>query len=190
MYGTLKRGGPVAVKAVKDTKAPVFVKPGAKPDGKDPFAVLEWEDAAKQFIEDKRYWKNNNTVIFLLFLSHSTQAMRVKLKSMQEWETAYADQDGIALLLMIRAAVFGTDGTTQSMLEIVKAWKKYMLTWQRESTPLDQYVKDADAAWETLSSLVGRPGIYKKVAEVVLPDGLAYNTLPIDKKAEYTAKAE
>ena len=119
--GTLKWGGPVAVKAVENAKAPVFVKPGAKPDGKDPFAVLEWEDAAKQFIEDKRYWKNNNTVIFLLFLSHSTQAMRVKLKSMQEWEAAYADQDGIALLLMIRAAVFGTDGTTQSMLEIVKA---------------------------------------------------------------------
>ena len=45
--GTLKRGGPVAVKAVKDVKAPVFVKPGAKLDGKDPFAVLEWEDAAK-----------------------------------------------------------------------------------------------------------------------------------------------
>ena len=40
-FGTLKRGGPVAVKAVKDAKAPVFVKPGTKPDGKDPFAVLE-----------------------------------------------------------------------------------------------------------------------------------------------------
>ena len=33
--GTLKRGGPVAVKAVKDAKAPSFVKPGSKPDDKD-----------------------------------------------------------------------------------------------------------------------------------------------------------
>ena len=187
--GTLKRGGPVAVKAVKDAKAPSFVKPGSKPDDKDPFGVLEWEDSARQYLEDNRYWKNNNTVIFSLFLSHSTQAMRVKLKSMQEWEVAYDGQDGIALMQMIRAAVFGTDGTTQSMLEIVQAWKKYMLTWQRENTSLDQYVKDADAAWETLDSLIGPPGLCKKTVEVVLPDGLNFDSMQSDDHTEFSTKA-
>ena len=58
---------------------------------------------------------------------------------MKQWDKVSAAMDGLELIRMIKMAVFGTDGSKQSMIEIVEAWRQLAVCWQRPEWSLQEY---------------------------------------------------
>ena len=117
--------------------------------------------------------------------------MRTHLKSMDSWDDMFEAHDGLTVLAAIRATIFGTDGSAQTMLELVRAWKSYANCWQYDAWSLDKYFQESEARWHTANDLMGPPGLCKATMTIVAgKDGLSFEGLggPDSPKFEEYAK--
>ena len=181
--GQIKRGKANVSKAMVQFAAPDFDKMrdalGTRPkEEADPFKFEEWNGNAREVIDEKRYWKENNQVIFAVLFSHCAQSMKTYLKSQDYWAEMFEEHNGLGLLSSIRSAVFGTDGESQSMLELVRSWRGLAQCTQYEKTDLETYYKNFEASYSTASSLMGPPGVCKATMTIVAAkDGLTFESL-------------
>ena len=192
--GQIKRGKANVTKAMKTGDPPDFAKMqsdlGPRPDEDEPFDREQWIGDAREIIDEKRYWKENNQLIFSLLLSHCTQSTRTHLKSMDCWDDMFEAHDGLAVLSAIRATIFGTDGSAQTMLELVRAWKSYANCWQYDAWSLDKYFQESEARWHTANDLMGPPGLCKATMTIVAgKDGLSFEGLGDSDSPKFTEYA-
>ena len=88
---------------------------------------LKYEKALR--IEEEQ--QNGMKYAYFVYLQHCTDAMKLKLKSMQEWEDTEKNQDGIGLvkLLQLICTKKGS-GPALTMLELVLVLMDLFRLWQ------------------------------------------------------------
>ena len=68
--------------------------------------------------------------------------MKQKLRGIPEWEAINKDQDGISLIKLLHKVYFDTDGPKQFIWEIMTAYKKIFLCFQKKEWSLDEYTRE------------------------------------------------
>ena len=87
-------------------------------------------------------WEETSGRIFEKVSSYCLPNMKQEKPGMPGWEEINDDQDGISLIKLLHKVYFDTDGSKQSMQEIVTAHKKLYLGCQRKDWSLDEYTRE------------------------------------------------
>ena len=91
-------------------------------------AFLKWETEFNDISRNKLTWEENHQNIFNLYLQHCTKVMGSRLKSMNEWARYEVNQDGIALINMIRSIRNKHYRSRQGVMKILQYDKRMLLT--------------------------------------------------------------
>ena len=128
MAATLKHGGPEASRAIRKAEVPEYKEPD-EPTGEAVTrkATLRFEAEWKEWWERKKTWKENSGKIFEKLSSHCAPTMKTKLRGMEGWTDIEETQDGVAMVKLLHRVYFDTDGSKQSMREMVLTDKKLYL---------------------------------------------------------------
>ena len=159
MAATLKYGGPEASKAITRAENPVYEEPyestGTEATRK---LLLMFDRRFEQFMKKQDNWKENSGKIFEKLSSHCAPTMKTKLRGMEGWSEVEEDQDGIKMTKLLHRVYFDTDGSKQSMREMVLADKKLYLCFQKKEWSLDEYTREFLARKEVCEEIGSTPG--------------------------------
>ena len=177
MAATLKHGGPEASRAIKKAEVPEYKEPdeptGDKVTRKE---NLRFDAEWKEWWETKKTWKENSGKIFEKLSSHCAPTMKTKLRGMEGWTEIEENQDGIKLVKLLHRVYFNTDGSKQSMREMVLADKKLYLCFQKKDWSLDEYTREFQARHEVCDEIGSSPGQCLQSARLAASaDGVDYD---------------
>ena len=129
----MKHGGPEASRAIKKAEAPTFEEPdGPVGDAATRRGLLRFDMEWNEWWKNKKTWKENSGKIFEKISSHCAPTMKTKLRGMEGWTEIKESQDGVAMVKLLHRVYFDTDGSKQSMREMVLADKKLYLCFQKK----------------------------------------------------------
>ena len=179
MASTLKRGGPAASRAIKKAEVPYWKEPdeptGDKVTRKQ---ELRFDADWKAWHEKTQIWEDNCGKIFEKLSSHCSPTMKTKLRGMEGWSDIEEKQDGIRLVKLLHRVYFDTDGSRQSMREMVLADKKLYLCFQKKDWTLDEYTREFQARLEVCEEIGSSPGQDAESARIAArADGEDYDAL-------------
>ena len=104
--------------------------------------------------------------------------MKTKLCEMEGWIDIEETQDGIHMIKFLHRVYFDTDGSKQSMREMVLADKKLYLCYQKKDWSLDDYTREFIAREEVCEEIGSTPGKCLESARLAsIADGENYDTL-------------
>ena len=98
-------------------------------------------------------WKENSGKIFEKLSSHCAPNMKTKLCGMEGWTDIKESQDGIKMVKLLHRVYFDTDGSKQSMREIVLADEKLYLCFQKKEWSIDEYTREFQARQEVCQEI-------------------------------------
>jgi uncharacterized protein CbrC (UPF0167 family) len=138
-----------------------------------------------QFLKQEETWKENSGKIFEKLSSHCSPTMKTKLRGMQGWTEIEDMQDGIKMVKLLHRVYFDTDGSKQSVREMVLADKKLYLCYQKKDWSLDDYTREFVARQEVCEEIGSTPGKCLESARLaVIADGENYDTLAGSEDAD------
>ena len=104
--------------------------------------------------------------------------MKTKLRGMEGWTELKESQDGVAMVKLLHRVYFDTDGSKQSMREMVLADKKLYLCFQKKEWSLNKYTREFQARHKVCEEIGSSPGECLKSARLAASaDGVNYNEL-------------
>ena len=159
MAATLKVGGPETSKAIKRAENPAYVEPD-EPTGDNTTRkeTMLFERKYQQFLKKQETWEENSGKIFKKLSSHCSPTMKTKLCGMEGWAEVEDTQGGIKMIKLLHRVYFDTDGSRQSMREMVLDNKKMYLYFQKKEWTLDKYTRDFLARDEVCEEIRSTPG--------------------------------
>ena len=179
MASTLKHGGPAASMAIKKAEAPYWKEP-EEPSGDKVTRreELRFDAKWKAWYAKTQTWEDNCGKIFEKLSSHCAPTMKTKLRGMEGWSDIEEKQDGIKLVKLLHRVYFDTDGSRQSMREMVLADKKLYLCFQKKDWTLDEYTREFQARLEVCEEIGSSPGQDAESARIAArADGEDYDAL-------------
>ena len=97
---------------------------------------------------------------------------------MEGWTEVEDAQDGIKMIKLLHRVYFDTDGSKQSMREMVLTDKKLYLCFQKKEWSLDEYTREFLARREVCEEIGSTPGKCLESAQLTaIAEGKNYNTL-------------
>ena len=103
-------------------------------------------------------WKEHAGKMFEKLSSHCSPTMKTKLCGMEGWAEVEDDQSGIRMIKLLHRVYFDTDGSKQSVREMVLADKKLLLCYQKKDWSLDDYTREFFAREEVCEEIGSTPG--------------------------------
>jgi hypothetical protein len=179
MSAALKYGGPEASKAIRKGENPIYKEP-EEPTGDNITRkeTMLFERKFNQFMKQQDTWKENAGKIFEKLSSHCSPTMKTKLRGMQGWSEIEDNQDGIKMIKLLHRVYFDTDGSKQSVREMVLADKKLYICYQKKDWSLDDYTREFVARQEVCEEIGSTPGKCLESARLAaIADGENYDTL-------------
>ena len=179
MAATLKYGRPEASKAINRVEAPTYEEP-TEPTGDAATrrGLLRFGKEWDQWWKREQTWKKNSGKIFEKLPSHCAPTMKTKLRGMEGWTDIKESQDGIKMVKLLHRVYFDTDGSKQSMQEMVLADKKLYLCFQKKEWTLDEYTREFQARHKVCEEIRSSPGeCLKSVQLAASAKGVDYNEL-------------
>jgi hypothetical protein len=159
MDAMLKYGGLEASKAIKRAENPVYKKPDKTTrDVATRKALMLFDRKFEQPMKKEETWKENLGKSFKKLTSHCVPSMKTKLCGMEGWTNIEESQDGIKMVKLLHRVYFDTDGSKQSMREIVLADKKLFLCFHKKEWSLDKYTIEFIAREEVCEEIKSTPG--------------------------------
>ena len=187
-----KTDGADAALALRTLTAPKYEDPGDLDESKATFRQKkDFEAKYSAYERGTANWTRNNKIVYNLFWSHCTDAMKTKLAACDTWEDIATKQNGLKLVELIKKLIFDVEATGQTMLEMVQADKELFTCFQRNNQSLDDYVKMFKARAEIAEAVGSKPAISRAATTVVAArDGLTWDAVNADagKQKEYTKK--
>ena len=99
--------------------------------------------AKSKEVEKKNTCRNNNQVVYNIYLSHCTPEMETKPQGMETWGKIDQKKYGLGLISLICYVAHRRDETSQAMLDILRADKELMICLQHEHISLTQYLTES-----------------------------------------------
>jgi hypothetical protein len=115
---------------------------------------MEWN----KWWRNKKTWKENSGKIFEKLSSHCAPTMMTKLRGMEGWTEIEESQDGVKMVKLLHRVYFDTDGSKQSMQEMVLAGKKLYLCVQKKEWSLNKYTREFQARHKVCEEIGSSPG--------------------------------
>ena len=84
--------------------------------------------------------------------------MKTKLCGMEGWTDIKESQDRIKMVKLLHRVYFNTDGSKQSMREMVLADEKLYLCFQKKEWSLNEYTREFHARQEVCQEIGSSPG--------------------------------
>jgi hypothetical protein len=104
--------------------------------------------------------------------------MKTKLRRMEGWTDIEESQDGIKMVKLLHRVYFDTDGSKQSMREMVLADKKLYLCFQKKEWTLDEYTREFQARHKVCEEIGSSPGECLKTVQLAASaEGVDYDEL-------------
>ena len=117
-----------------------------------------FERKYEQFLKKQDTWEENSGKISKKLSSHCAPTMKTKLCGMEGWTEVEDAQDGIRMIKLLHRVYFDTDGSKQSMREMVLADKKLYLCFQKKEWSLNEYTREFLARQEVCEEIGSTPG--------------------------------
>ena len=104
--------------------------------------------------------------------------MKTKLRGMEGWTDIKESQDRSKMVKLLHRAYFDTDGSKQSMREMVLADKKLYLCYQKKEWSLDECTREFNAIQEVCQEIGSTPGECLESARLFAKaEGVSYDKL-------------
>ena len=120
--------------------------------------VDEFKLKRRAFQEQEAAWKENKAKCYYLVLSHCPKEFEQELWNSTKWAATEADQDMVALLLMIRDITHNKKEWKESVMTTVESNIELFTIIQEPGQDLDSYYKAFKAQVDTINAHGGNAG--------------------------------
>ena len=114
-----------------------------------------WNEEIKEYVRRKRELRSNMVATFAVAWSQCLDAMKAKIKNIDEYKTKSSDNDCTWLLQQIRVVTLQFDSKRNPFLSLLDAWSSFLLYKQGQHQTNDSYLATMHGWVETIKSYGG-----------------------------------
>ena len=117
--------------------------------------TLIWNEEVKEYVKRARALRGNLATIYAVSWGQSSEAMKAKLKSLDDYETRRDANDCAWLLTQIRAVTLQFDSTKNSFLSLLDARARFLTCRQTQEQTPESYLSTIRGWAEAIESYGG-----------------------------------
>ena len=123
---TLKYSEDLALLFVDPIALPTLNEPADPDPNANQTQTLIWNEEVKEYVKRARQLRGNLATLYAVMWGQCSEAMRAKLKSLNEYGDRMNDNDCAWLLQQIRAVTLQFDSTRNSFLSLMDARTSFL----------------------------------------------------------------